>query len=141
MVTRLSLLPVCTAATATIVNGASQLHNSVSVVQWLIHLRAACEHCMLVEHNHTQRGGRGCGRGGAGRPWAMQACNHHSLSPHPLINHILQQAVVQFSATSETVVLLYSSSHYCCALEIVLHTLPFVCITVITTQLQIVPSG
>ena len=33
MVTRLSLLPVCTAATATIVNGASRLHNSVSVVQ------------------------------------------------------------------------------------------------------------
>ena len=70
--TRLSVLPVCTAATATIVNGASRLHNSVSVVQWLIHLRAACEHCMLVEHNNTQREGRGCGKGEAGRPWAMQ---------------------------------------------------------------------
>ena len=29
-----------------------------------------------------------------------------------IVNHILQQAVVQFSATSEPVVLLYSSSHF-----------------------------
>ena len=78
MVTRLSPLPVCTAATATIVNGASRLHNSVSVVKWLIHLRAACEQSMLVEHNHTQNGGRGCGGGGAGRPWATQTWSHHS---------------------------------------------------------------
>ena len=56
--------------------------------------------------------------------------NFHLATPtQVIVNHILQQAVVQFSATSETVVLLYSSSHFCCALKMVLHTLLFVCIT------------
>ena len=66
-------------------------------------------------------------------PCKLEITTHNNLHPatptQVIVNHILQHAVVQFSATSEPVVLLYSSSHFCCGLKIVLHTLLFVCIT------------
>ena len=74
-------------------------------------------------------------------PCKLEITTHPATPTQVIVNHILQQAVVQFSATSEPVILLYSSSHFCPALKMVLRTLLFVCITVITTQLKIVPSG
>ena len=81
-------------------------------------------------------------------PCKLEITTHNNLHPatptQVIVDHILQHAVVQFSATSEPVVLLYSSSHFCCGLKLfyILYCLyALLLITVITTQLKIVPSG
>ena len=73
-------------------------------------------------------------------PCKLEITTHNNLHPatptQVIVNHILQHAVVQFSATSEPVVLLYSSSHFCCAL--IYSTVCMHYYSEITTQLKIV---
>ena len=66
--------------------------------------------------------------------------NFHPATPTG--NCILQQAVVQFSATSEPVVLLYSSSHFLlCIKNTFTYSTALLLITVITAQLKLFAVG
>ena len=66
--------------------------------------------------------------------------NFHPATPTQVIgNCILQQAVVQFSATSEPVVLLYSS--LLCITNTFTYSTELLLITVITTQLKLFSVG